>query len=108
MALGISAAAWAGIAAVASTSVALYNGQQQQKAQKSAQQQAQANALKQQKSAEEANNKASQKTPDTQAIMDAAMLAGKTGAASTLLSGTQGVDPSALQLGKATLLGGGG
>lgn len=79
----------------------------------SEQKKAAAQALKQQKQAQaaaeqqaaQANNKANQKSPDTAGILQAAAEAGKAGASSTMLTGSQGVDPAALQLGKNTLLG---
>lgn len=72
---------------------------------KKATQQAQANANASMKNSTEATNKANQKKPDTNAILDAVMQAGKSGASGTMLTGPQGVDPNALALGKTTLLG---
>jgi len=72
---------------------------------KKATQQAQANADATLKKSTEATNKANQKKPDTSAIIDAVMQAGKTGASGTMLTGPTGVDPNALALGKTTLLG---
>jgi hypothetical protein len=70
--------------------------------------QAQAQALQQATKtadlADQAMNKANARTPDL-----GALLAGnskKDGASGTLLTGSQGVDPSTLLLGKNTLLGG--
>lgn len=60
---------------------------------------------KQLKSADEAMNRANQKRPDTRRIQDAAAQAGKSGASGTMLTGPQGIDFSALTLGKNTLLG---
>jgi hypothetical protein len=40
------------------------------------------------------------------AILDAATQAGKGGASGTMLTGSQGIDPNLLSLGKNTLLGG--
>lgn len=75
------------------------------KQQKKAQDQALANANATAKAADEANNRANQKQPDTGAILSAAQQAGKAGGSGTMLTGPQGVDPSALTLGKSTLLG---
>jgi len=72
---------------------------------KNANKQAQANADATLKKQTEATNKANQKKPDTSAIIDAVMQAGKTGASGTMLTGPTGVDPNALALGKTTLLG---
>ena len=60
---------------------------------------------KQLKAADENMNKASQKRPNTARIVDEAAQAGKAGASGTMLTGTQGVDPGSLQLGRSTLLG---
>lgn len=95
-------------AAVASTAVSVYNGNKAEKAQQSATNQATANAKATATAAEEANNKANQKSPDSGALLSANVAGGKTGQASTMLTGPGGIDPSTLQLGKTTLLGGGG
>ena len=60
---------------------------------------------KQLKASDEAMNKASQKRPNTSRIVDEASQAGRAGASGTMLTGSQGVDPGALQLGRSTLLG---
>lgn len=60
---------------------------------------------KQLKAADENMNRATQKRPNTARIVDEAAQAGKAGASGTMLTGSQGVDPTALQLGKTTLLG---
>lgn len=85
--------------------VSYQSGQQQKKAAENASRQAQANALKQEKAADEANNQANRKQPDTAAILAAAQQSGKSGVSGTMLTGSQGIDPTALQLGKNTLLG---
>lgn len=92
-------------AAVAGTAYSIYSGERAADEQAAARKQAKANALKQEKAAEEANNRANQKRPDTASILDAAMQAGKGGQSSTMLTGPMGVDPGALTLGKNTLLG---
>lgn len=92
-------------AAVAGTAVAFKNGQDQKKAASAAAQQAKDNANKQERAADEANNRANQKRADTAGAMDAALQTGKAGASGTMLTGPQGVDPSTLNLGKSTLLG---
>lgn len=78
--------------------------QANQQATAAAQQQAQA-AEAARKQAEEEMNKANQKRPNTQAILNAAMLAGRGGASGTMLSGPQGVDAGAMTLGKNSALG---
>ena len=74
----------------------------QQKDQQAAAEKYQSDQLKQ---AQEATNKTNQKRPDTAGVLAAAQQAGKSGASGTMLTGSQGVDPSALSLGKNTLLG---
>lgn len=100
--MGVTAA----IAAVAGTTYSIYNGERQAKAQDRMQAEAKDSAMKQEKASQEATNRANMKRPDTAAILDAAMQAGKAGAGGTMLTGPQGIDPSILQLGKNTLLGG--
>lgn len=103
---GGATAAWvAASAAVAGTAVAFTQGQKQQAAVEDAQKQAKAAAAKQERAAEEANNRANQKGADTMALLSAAQQAGKAGMSGTMLTGPQGVSPSALSLGKNTLLG---
>lgn len=46
------------------------------------------------------------KAPDVNALLAAAQEAAKGGPSSTMLTGPSGIDPSALTLGKSTLLGG--
>ena len=92
-------------AAVAGTAISYMNGQEQKKAQAEAMAQSKANALKQEKAADEATNRANMKQADTSAILSAAQQAGKGGASGTMLTGSQGIDPSALALEKNTLLG---
>lgn len=103
---GISATTVLAAAAVAGTAYAVYSGERAADAQSKAQNEAHANAAKAEKSADEATNRANQKRPDTMAILDAAAQSGKGGASGTMLTGSQGIDPSALNLGKNTLLGG--
>jgi hypothetical protein len=95
-------------ATIASTAAAVYNGNKAASAQKDATNQATANAKATATAAEQASNKANQKKPDSGALLSANIAGGKTGQASTMLTGPAGVDPSTLQLGKTTLLGGGG
>lgn len=91
--------------ALAGVTVSYQNGQQQKSAAESAQNQAKKNAIAQEKSANEATNRENQKSADTTSALSAAQQAGKSGASGTMLTGPQGIDPSALNLGKSTLLG---
>lgn len=92
-------------AAAVGTVLSYEQGRQQKKAAENAARQAQENALRQEKAAQEAANRANQRRPDTMAALDAARQAGRAGSSGTMLTGPQGVDPSALTLGKNTLLG---
>ena len=56
--------------------------------------------------ADQAINRANQKSPDSAAAMAANVLAGKAGQSGTMLTGSQGIDQSQLTLGKTNLLGG--
>ena len=100
----VTAIAAVGIMA-AGTGYSIYAGEEARKQQSRAQGDAKNNALKQEKLQDEANNKANQKRPDVNAIMAAAQQTAKGGVGGTMLTGPQGVDPSALQLGKTSLLG---
>ena len=95
----------AAAAAISSAAYSIYSGERAASAQADAQAQAKANANKAAADADQANNRANQKRPDTLAILGAAQQAGKAGASGTMLTGPTGVDPSTLQLGKSTLLG---
>jgi uncharacterized protein HemX len=97
------------VASVASTGYAMYQGQQQAQAQKKAmktqsamQDQAAGQARNQEAKSEMAMNAANQKQPDISAIQKAAQAVG---GSSTMLTGSQGIDPGSLALGKPTLLG---
>lgn len=94
------------VAAVAGVAVSYANSQEQKKSAEASMNQAKANALKQEKQADQDANRLNQKKPDTAGILAAASQAGKGGVAGTMLTGPQGVDPNALSLGKNTLLGG--
>jgi len=95
----------AAVAVTAASAYSIYNGNRQASAQRDAQNQALANAQKQERAADEANNRVNQKKPDTAAILQAAQQS-TGGAGSTLLTGPAGVASGALTLGKNTLLGG--
>ncbi|MFV0602036.1 MAG: hypothetical protein ACK5NE_09515 [Brachymonas sp.] len=91
--------------ALLGTGASLYQGQQQKKAATDAARKAAANAKKQELAADEANNRANQRSANVGSALDAAALAARGGQSGTMLTGSQGVDNSALQLGKNTLLG---
>jgi uncharacterized protein HemX len=93
------------VAAVAVSAGVAYDGHQQAK---KAQEQTIDQAKKTATAADEANNKANQKRANSSALLSSNQMAAKAGQAGTMLTGPSGVDPSALQLGKTTLLGGGG
>jgi len=80
-------------------------GQSQASAQKKAQNQARDAAAAQAKDADRAFNKANMKQPDVGALDSANQMAAKGGPGSTMLTGSAGIDPTALSLGRTTLLG---
>lgn len=95
----------AAFAAVAVSAGGIYiSNQNAKKAQAQGREQAEDTA----KAASQANNKANQKRANSSALLSSNQMAGKGGQSGTMLTGPGGVDPSALQLGKTTLLGGGG
>lgn len=105
-------AAAVAVGAAASTSATVYQSVTASNNAKDAlsqQKDAQASALKsantQQKAAEENINRQNSKSADVGAITAASEQAAKGGAAGTMLTGSQGVDPTGLALGKNTLLG---
>lgn len=110
-AISLTAAIVGATAAVGSTAYGIYNGQQQQAAQKKAlaqqtqaQQQAEANSLSTERQSAVAENAANQQTPNVAAILARAAQMGNAGLSSTMLTGPTGVT-SGMNLGKATLLG---
>ena len=103
--MGMDPITLAAIAAIGSTAATIYTGEKNASAQKSAQAQSKAQAEATAKASDEATNRSNQRRPDTAAILAANAQAGKGGQAGTMLTGSQGVDPSTLQLGKSTLLG---
>lgn len=94
------------VTAAVGTAYSIYSGERASSAQEEGQRKAEANAKKNADLADQANNKANQKRPDTNALMAANEQAAKSGPSGTMLTGTAGIDPNALQLGKNTLLGG--
>ena len=99
----MAVSAMVGLAAVTAGS-AYVNHQDQKKAQEQNVKQAKETAKK----ADEANNKANQKRANSSALLSSNEMAAKGGQSGTMLTGPGGVDSSTLQLGKITLLGGGG
>lgn len=100
--MGVSAA----IAVVAAA--AAYQGyqtNQQNKDMKGAQGRAEQQAAKQADLADQAQNKANAKRPNVGAMLEANQAAATGGQSGTMLTGSQGVDPATLNLGKNTLLG---
>ena len=93
------------VAAAASTAYSIYSGEKQKSAQKSAAKTAQANADKQAQLADQDLNRANQKSPDVGALLSANQQQSLSGQSGTMLTGSQGVDPNSLSLGKSTLLG---
>jgi hypothetical protein len=95
------------VTAIAAVSAAysIYSGERAAHAQRDAQNQALADANRQAAAADQAQNRANQKHPDTSAILSAAGQAGRAGESGTMLTGPAGVDASTLNLGKNTLLG---
>ena len=69
-----------------SAGVSYYNGQQQVQAQTKAADEAKKRALSQDKLAEQADNKANAKRPDTMALLSAAGQAGRGGASGSAVS----------------------
>lgn len=106
MSFGWTAATWIAVSVGATGAATLYGADRNRKLQNTAQDQAKAQAQSQQIAADEANNKANAKSPDTTALMAANLLASKNGQAGTLLTGPGGIDASTLKLGKTTPLGG--
>ena len=93
-------------AAATGTGYSIYEGERAADAQHRSQRQALAASGAAAKAADEANNRANQKRPNANAILDSAQQAAKGGMGGTLLTGPQGVNPGELSLGKSTLLGG--
>jgi Flp pilus assembly protein TadB len=79
--------------------------QHQLRQQDAAQMQALQQSEKQRQTSEQAMNRANQRTPNVRGIMEGAMQQAAGGPSGTMLTGPMGVDPSALALGRSTLLG---
>ena len=80
----------------------IYSGERAQSQSADAASEAKKRARKAELDAQQATNKANQKTPDINSILQRS----RDKPSSTMLTGSYGVDPSRLNLGKSTLLGG--
>lgn len=93
-------------AAIGSAVAGAYNANQQKQQMKGANYRAEQAALKQEKQLEQQMNAANKKRPNTNALLANASQNARAGQSGTMLTGSQGIDPAALTLGKTTLLGG--
>lgn len=93
-------------AAVLGAGASAYSANKQSKAAKAANAQNEKQAAAEAQRSEQQFNKANQKTPDIAAMFSRNQDAMKQGMGATFLTGPSGVAPSALTLGKTTLLGG--
>lgn len=94
------------LAVIGSAAATIYSADKARSSQNKAIDQQKANAVVTAKAAEQAQNRANAKSPDSAAMLSANMQAGQAGQGSTMLTGPGGVDPTTLALGKTTLLGG--
>lgn len=94
-----------GAAALLGAGASVYSANKASKSAKAANQQNERLAASQAQASETQFNKANQKAPDIAAMMSRNQDAMKGGIGTTFLTGAQGVAPSALTLGKSTLLG---
>lgn len=102
--MGVSAA-WAAVAISAGSAYASnQNAKEAQKQQKEQQRIAQQTL----EASDQANNQKNQKKANGSALLSANQAAAKGGISGTMLTGPGGVANTSLQLGKTTLLGGGG
>lgn len=92
-------------ATAAGTALSVYQGEKQQSQAKKAAKATEQNAAQTAMQAEQAQNKANARAPDTAGLAAANALTASGGQGSTLLTGPSGIDPTALTLGKTTLLG---
>ena len=92
-------------AAVAGAGATYMQGQAQAKEAKKANAQAEKNAADTLAAADQANNKANAKSPNTQNLLDENVQAALGGSGATMLTGSSGIDPASLLLGRNTLLG---
>ncbi|NVO06349.1 MAG: hypothetical protein HXX19_10665 [Rhodoferax sp.] len=103
---GAAAATGAAVGGMAGNSVDQIDaGNKAVDAQKQANKIATANATAQADASDQANNRANAKQPDLAGLYSANQQAAKGGVSSTMLTGPTGIDPTALMLGRNTLLG---
>lgn len=102
-----------GISAAVSALTGIYSGVTQEQAQRKgrrdqreAQNVAVASAASEQRKADEALAAANRKAPDVGSLLTAEQQARLKGPSTSLLTGSAGVDPNRLKLGRASLLGG--
>jgi len=95
-----------GITAAITAIAGAYTANQQKQQQKGANYRAEQSALKQEKQLEQQLNSVNKKRPNARAMLDGAAQNARAGQSGTMLTGSQGIDPAALTLGKNTLLGG--
>lgn len=111
LALGASASSAAAVGTMAylgagALGTQMYSANKASKAQKEANAISVAQAKTAADQADQATNRANAKSPDVAGLLSANTLSAKAGQSGTMLTGTQGVDPNTLMLGKKTLLGG--
>lgn len=113
MALGIGAAGWGaiatGLSAASSITTGVTSANAQRKGrrdQREAQNVAVATAASEQRKSDEALAAANRKAPDVGSLLTAEQQARLKGPSTSLLTGSAGVDPNRLKLGRASLLGG--
>ena len=95
------------VGAIAASTVMQYQqGKKANELQKRAMEQSERNARDAASQADQAFNRANAKKPDIGAMIAGNEAAGRAGLSSTMLTGPTGVDPTALMLGRNTLLGG--
>lgn len=105
--MGVVAAAWAAVAAMAAGSaVSIYNEDRSRKRQHEAQDKQEAAAKKQLAAEEEAQNKANQREADIEGLLDMPDTSGALGSG-TSLTGADGVELDRSTLGKGASLGNG-
>lgn len=95
-----------GITAAITAVAGAYSANQQKQQQKGANYRAEQAALKQEKQLDQQMNAANKKRVNARAMIDNASQSARAGQSGTMLTGSQGIDPAALTLGKNTLLGG--
>lgn len=99
------AATVAAVAAAVGTTYSIYSGEQNKKRQEEGANMARKQAEDAATAQDQAMNKANPKRPDVFGIMAKNASLGQNGVGSTNLTGTAGVDPNAMLLGKSSLLG---